>query len=648
MANRITGMYSGLDTESLIEELVKAKSKKVETLNKEKTKLEWKQEKWEALNTKIKNFYSKTVANMRWSTSFTKKATTVNDTNAVSVITGSSAMNSVQNLSIKKLASSGYLTGANVNLSDGTKATGDSLITSLKFNDDTTFSGTGSFTVTTKGSSATINISETTTISNVVSQLNAAGVTANFDEKNQRLFIGATTSGKDADFTITADNAAGTTALSVLGINAAPDETTLSEYSKVAAYSSYFTGESASDWVDAIYTEENIGTDIYNRFKTLASAGYQTKITAKQAEVTAKQAEIDELSKIEEGDEKDEAAIAAKTAELEALQAELDELNTNFNAGTFDFETLEAAAAALKAAVDYASTASSLPASYYNSGDNGAKKLTGYDAVIELNGVEFTSNTNNIEVNGLTFTCKALAENVTVTTQDDTDGIYDMVKSFLKEYNSLINEMDEAYNADATSVEPLTDEEKDAVSDSEAEKLENKVKDSLLRKDTTLGTLFTSMYNLMAQGIEVNDKTMYLSDFGINTLSYFTAADGEKHALHIDGDADDASTLGNSDKLKSMIAGDPDTVVSFFTKLGKNLYTKLNDLSDSREGYQTYGSFYQDKYLKTNISNYTTKISDAEEKLQDEEDKLYDKFAAMETALSKLDSQTSYISSLFS
>ena len=53
MPIRITGMNSGLDTESIITELVKAKSVKKDSLVKAKTKLEWKQDAWKSLNTKI-------------------------------------------------------------------------------------------------------------------------------------------------------------------------------------------------------------------------------------------------------------------------------------------------------------------------------------------------------------------------------------------------------------------------------------------------------------------------------------------------------------------------------------------------------------------------------------------------------------------
>ena len=61
------------------------------------------------------------------------------------------------------------------------------------------------------------------------------------------------------------------------------------------------------------------------------------------------------------------------------------------------------------------------------------------------------------------------------------------VKDFLTQYNALINEMTSFYNADsAKGYEPLTDEEKDALSDTEVEKWEQKIKDSLLRRDESL------------------------------------------------------------------------------------------------------------------------------------------------------------------
>ena len=277
----------------------------------------------------------------------------------------------------------------------------------------------------------------------------------------------------------------------------------------------------------------------------------------------------------------------------------------------------------------------------------GMVRVLNYRSAIARN-EQYESNTNVFSINGLTITAmKETTENVVVTTKDDVDGIYDMIKGFLKDYNSIINEMDKLYNADsAKGYEPLTDDEKDAMSDSEVEKYEQKIKDALLRRDSNLSTVSSTLKEVMSSGLEVNGKKMYLSDFGIETLSYFTAAENEKNAYHIDGDADDSSTSGNADKLKSMISSDPDTVVSFFSGLFKNLYTKMSDLSKSVEGYRSYGNFYDDKKMKSDYDDYTSKIRDLEDKLNDYEDKWYSKFSKMETALAKLQSNSSAVTSL--
>ena len=668
MANRVTGMYSGMDTESLIQDLMNTKRKKVETMNKKKTKMEWKQEVWSDLNTKIKSFYSKTVNNMRWTSSYAKKATSVSNTNAVGVITGEKAMNSVQKLSIKQLASSGYLTGAKVAASDGSEVKSSTLVSALSFGegeDAKKFSGTGSFNVTTGGVTTKIDINADTTIADVVSQLNAAGVSVNFDEKNGRLFIGAKTSGKDADFTVTANDAAGNTALSVLGINAKVSASVSAEYAKVASYASYI-GATDEETIDNI-TAAGSDSDVYKRLMSMAKANYTAEVNAKTEEVTAKKTEISDLEKkieelkaekdndilTEEDKAKVAEELAAKEAELETkktdfensgLEAKLEEMQANLNAGAYSTDAMNKAAKSLSDQINYAQSFDPADDSMVNAD---SKKLDGDDAIIELNEVEFRSSTNNVEVNGLTFTCKAVAEDITVTTQEDTDGIYDMIKGFLKEYNTLINEMDSLYNAESTKLEPLTDEEKDAVSDTEAEKLEKKVRDSVLRRDESLADVFNGLREVMSAGIEIGGKTLYLSDFGINTPSYLETKAGERNAYHIDGDPDDTMTSGNADKLKGLIANDSQTVIDFFSSLGKALDKKLNDLSKGSD-YSSFGSFYNDKQMKTDMSDYEKEIAELEEKLMDEEDKLYDKFSAMEVALSKINSKNSYISSLFS
>ena len=61
---------------------------------------------------------------------------------------------------------------------------------------------------------------------------------------------------------------------------------------------------------------------------------------------------------------------------------------------------------------------------------SGATRTVAENAEIDLNGVKYTSDKNTFAVNGLTLTVNATTEaneTVTITTEDDTDGICDMI-----------------------------------------------------------------------------------------------------------------------------------------------------------------------------------------------------------------------------
>lgn len=290
------------------------------------------------------------------------------------------------------------------------------------------------------------------------------------------------------------------------------------------------------------------------------------------------------------------------------------------------------------------------------SNPDGAVKIKGEDAVMYLNGARYESTTNTFQINGTTYTATGVSDKnadgtfkeVSITTMDDYDGIYDTIRNFFNQYNTLINEMDKLYNADsAKDYEPLLSEEKEALTETEVEEWEKKIKDSLLRKDSSLNSVISAMTTTMMGKVSVNGKDMYLSSFGIATLGYFNAEDNEKHAYHIAGDPNDTNTAENTDVLKSMIASDPETVKSFFSQLANNLYKSLGSTLERIPDFKSYRKVYNDQQLDKELEDYETKIKKAEEALTAYEDKWYDKFAQMETALSKLSSKQNAISSLF-
>ena len=103
------------------------------------------------------------------------------------------------------------------------------------------------------------------------------------------------------------------------------------------------------------------------------------------------------------------------------------------------------------------------------------------------------------------------------------------------------------------------------------EKWEEKIKKSILRKDETVDKVASAMKSIMMQGVDVNGSTMYLSDFGINTLGYFNAPENEKNAYHIDGDPDNTNTANKDDKLKAMIALSLDCSLAMAVSIAENL-----------------------------------------------------------------------------
>ncbi|MDE6713942.1 MAG: flagellar filament capping protein FliD, partial [Lachnospiraceae bacterium] len=119
-----------------------------------------------------------------------------------------------------------------------------------------------------------------------------------------------------------------------------------------------------------------------------------------------------------------------------------------------------------------------------------------------------------------------------------------------------------------------------------------------------------------------------------------------RYMLHIDGDADDTMTGTKDDKFKSMIASDPEAVMSFFQQFAGKMYDDLF----SKMGSSSYSSIYKvynDKQLKSEATEWDKKIAELEKSLTEMEDRYYQKFSRMETALAKLNSKQTAVAGMF-
>ncbi len=761
MAIRVSGLVSGLDTDSIVQELVAAYSTKKDKHVKAKSKLEWKMDAWKDLNKKVNSLYKK-LGNMKLSTYYNKKKTTISDSTKATVTASNNAINGTQTLKVKDVASTGYLTGAQ--LADGTTA--NTTLGELGL-----ASGTkGTVALKTKNGTQNIEVSSDTTISDFVNKLKDAGVSANYDATYNRLYISAKDSGVANDFALTATDPNGLDVLKSLGVyvnsqankdaykawdkygvdvdgnpTTDPDKIKANFKEILENIQKYQGEESEAGSIKSLEAKNaDLRTDFSNlqadrnyavaymsmkgalegfsdkdeleemlkksddeleaagktqRFEELkGKLGYSDEdfaqlrtnaqaVAAYEKDTENAQVVSDIEAAYKSANSKDElqawvdansAAITNVSDKIKANSEEIAEkqayiqknelLTSSAPEATLSEEQLKTMTAAEIAAFkanDIEARANSLVAQYQYvqtaKADIGfsdaarpdgkqAKRVDGTDARIELNGVEYTSASNSITVNGLTVTAlqkTAADETLTISTQVDAQGIYDSIKGFLKEYNALMKEMDELYNADsAKGYEPLTDEEKDSMSDKEVERWEEKIKKSLLRRDGTLSSVMNLMTTSMAQGFTLsNGKKYSLASFGIKTQGYLSAAEHEGSLYHIDGDSEDEISSGNSDKLLAAIQQDPDMVQEFFQKLSDDLYTKLDKKMQSTSMNSKY-SIYNDKKMQKDYDEYTKTIKKWEEKVTSMEDYYYKKFTAMEKALASLQQNTSALSGL--
>lgn len=755
MAIRVSGLVSGLDTDSIVQELVAAYSTKKDKHVKAQTKLEWKMDAWKDLNKKVNSLYKK-LGNMKLSSYYNKKTTTVSDPTKATVMASNGALNGVQNLEINHVATTGYLTGAQ--LAKGT--TNATTLEELGMSANSK----GTIALAVNGSTTNIEISSDMTVADFTAKLQDAGVSASFDQANGRMYISAKKSGEDNDFGLTAVDQNGLQALKSMGVyvqSAANDKA----YEQWMAYTKKPDGTQMTDAeIEANFADILSKIETYQGDNTVAgsiafleekNADYKTQISNLQADRNFAVTYIglrDSLKyKVDEdGNPNPRGLSGAEQDDMERMLYKTDEQLKADGEDTY-FATLKAKGgfsdgditqlrASAKAVAEYqdiavnpssnAQTAQDVIDAYkagttamqawvdQNSADiqavsndmkanaqeiadkqafiqdnalltgaapndpdapttpaqrakvlmgklqsikdvmtdtdySDAKRIDGTKAQITLNGVTYESDSNDITVNGMTITAlqeTKPGESITVNTQVNVQGIYDSIKDFFKEYNALIKEMDELYNAGtAKGYEPLTDEEKDAMTDKEIEKWEEKIKKSILRRDDTLSSVMNLMTSSMSQGITLSDGKKYsLASFGIKTQGYLASAENEGYCYHIDGDSEDEVSAGNNggnNALMAAIQSNPEMVQEFFQKLSDDLYTKLDKKMQSTTMNSKF-SIYNDKKMQRDYDEYTKTIKKWEDKVTQMEEYYYNKFAAMEKALSTLQNSTSALGGL--
>ena len=239
---RITGLASGIDTETMVSNLMKAERVRLDRVEADKQTLVWKQELYNDMNKDFASFIldsrkdfglttvtstgamlSNSYENLNW----VKKATSSNE-DIATVSATAKALNGTYSVNVGQLAEGVTLASSDsisVDLSKENLA--DRFALMFKLKDDGTIDDTIQFTITTDKGSQEFSFSGTNTMTDVVNAINSAkvttadkkkislGVRAMYDSTIDRFFLQTTGTGGDASIKI--DTTAGSVGEAFIG-----------------------------------------------------------------------------------------------------------------------------------------------------------------------------------------------------------------------------------------------------------------------------------------------------------------------------------------------------------------------------------------------------------------------------------------------
>ncbi|WP_370529826.1 flagellar hook-associated protein 2 [Alkalihalobacillus sp. AL-G] len=278
-------------------------------------------------------------------------------------------------------------------------------------------------------------------------------------------------------------------------------------------------------------------------------------------------------------------------------------------------------------------------------GTDGAIKTAGLDAQFEYNGFATSRKTNTFEINDVSYTLNGIGSaNISVT--QDSDTILDSIVQFVDKYNETIDKVNGELSEERyRDFPPLTDKQREDLSDNEIELWEEKAMSGMLRSDPILSGGLNSMR--MDLYSPVNSTTVspdfnQLAEIGIETSSNYK---------------DRGKLIINESKLREAIEADPDAVYELFMSDGttdaeKGIARRLRDSISETMGkieakagnsLETNEQFTMGR----NIEEIEDEIYTFERRLTDIEDRYWRQFTAMEKAINRMNQQSMYLMKQF-
>jgi flagellar hook-associated protein 2 len=624
---RLTGISSGLDTDSIVEQLMRVERMKVDRVIQDRQLLEWKRDDYRSITNLLRGFKDQFFnvlkpANYMFSpNNYKKYNVTSTDSNVVTAMGTSTAVAGSHTVTVKNLAT------ADEALSVGTvtSALQSKEIITTGADSDVVNAGGKKISITLDGVTREITMGdymESTTVEDLVSDLQEK-INIAFGEGK----VSVTWSGDK----ITFDTTGGTSRITLTG--GSTDDG--------LSYLHFDSG--ASNRINVSEKLESLASKFSDGLTFDDNGNLAFSINSKSFTFSKTTTLSDMMSTINsDSDAKVNIMYDESTDKFKITAKQLgagDNIKIAQGGGSF-FDG----------------------ASMISTGSSVTNQ--GKDAVVIIDGETLTRSSNIVTVNGVTYTLlKESVVSQTISFRQDVEGIYDNIKGFIENYNEIIENINkkltEKYDR---KYPPLTDEQKEAMNDKDIEKWEEKAKTGLLRSDRLLENIVTNIRRALYDGIKGVNTT--LAGIGISSTSYH-----DKGKLTID-----------EAKLKAAIQDDPDGVMNLFCRqstshpgyartlspderkaryeeqgLAYRIYDIIEDnISTFRDSYGNKGFLLEKAGIEGDMTEFGSAISDQIkqkdtlmetllEKLYRKEEMYYAKFTAMEKVLEQMNSQSAWL-----
>lgn len=298
---------------------------------------------------------------------------------------------------------------------------------------------------------------------------------------------------------------------------------------------------------------------------------------------------------------------------------------------------------------------------------------TGTDATVTITPpggtpTTVTKSTNNFTIDGISYNLTGVGDSTVTVASTATDKVYDKIKTFIDKYNAIVDKIQtKLLEKKSSTYKPLTDAQKESMTDAQITAWETKGKVGLLRNDQNLQNMLSSLKSAFTNG--VSGVGLTIGKYGTSSIGLDTSTDYSKPA-HID--------ITDASKLKAAISTNGERILKMFTNVStstdKNtkynengIFARIKNIFEENVGFTnttlntailTKYANKQDDFSMTGTSGTNTLpnqiyqkellIKKLKETLSDREEAYYQKFSKLETAMNTLNSQQSFISQQFS